>query len=98
MIPWTVYATIRTASPVDEPTSTVLARSLASQDCFTCASGAQGLWLRFPVQADTHACAYGLALDLLLTHALPLLGDASLTDLRLIAGQHSLTPTAVLHP
>lgn len=97
MIPWTVHATIRTSGPVDEPTTTALARSLASPGCFTRTSGAPGLRMRFSVQADTHACAYGLALDLLVTDALPLLGDASLTDLRLIAGQHGLTPSAI-HP
>ena len=98
MIPWTVHATIRTLCTVDDPTATAIAYSLVSRDCATRVSGAQGLWLRFRVHADTHACAYGLALDLLATDALPLLGEAALTDLRLIAGEHNLTPSAAVRP
>ena len=98
MIPWTVHATFRTTYTVDEPISTALAQLVACRGGLTRASSAQELWLRFTVHAATHACAYNLALELLATEALPLLQEASLTDLRLLAGQHGLTPSPAVHP
>ncbi len=86
MIRWTAQATIRTTHRVDEPTTTALVHSLASRGGLARSSGAPGLCVQFAVPADTHATAYGLALELLATDVLPLVEGASLTDLRVVAG------------
>jgi hypothetical protein len=98
MIRWTAQATIRTTHRVEEPTTTALTQFLAARDGLTRSSGAPGLCVRFAVPADTHATAYGLALEVLATDVLPLVEGASLTDLRVVAGHLSPRPSAASRP
>lgn len=82
---WMIDATIRTAWRVDESTAAAVTGTLSTRGGLARGSGARGLCVRFGVQADTHAEAYGAALFVLATDVLLLVEGADLTDLHVTA-------------